>query len=440
MGRLWPTPTCRATTIGVHASLLLSCGLAGCASRFQPDASGDSCTRPAASPVAIVQLPGSPFQAIPTRDGCHVFVSLVGPVEPGDPRRPPVVGAPKGGVAVVDRSRGEPTLVRVLPLEGSPYGMTLTHDGRMLIVASDDRVAFVDATRLIAGSANALLGYLMDAPLAGRAYANVTRDDRWLFVSDESERSITVVDLARARGAGFAPSIVVGRIPVGRAPIALTFSSDDRLLYTTIQEVPASFGWPPVCRAPGSDTARLQAPYPQGAVLVIDVARATREPENAVLGATAAGCNPVRLVTSPGGDVAYVTARTDNVLLAYDTRRLLTDSAHALISRVAVGPSPVGVAVLKEGAWLAVTNSNRFGASGAPPSITIVDAKSLATGAPAIIGTLPTGGFPRELRVTGDGRTLLLTNFDSKTVALIDIPRIVFGAPNPRRPQGHSRQ
>lgn len=117
------------------------------------------------------------------------------------------------------------------------------------------------------------------------------------------------------------------------------------------------------------------------------------------------------------------------MLLAYDTRRLLTDSAHALIGRVAVGPSPVGVTVLKGGAWLAVTNSNRFGASGAPPSITLVDAKNLARGAGAVIGTLPTGAFPRELSVTSDGQTLLLTNFDSKNVALIDVPRI---APNPR--------
>jgi DNA-binding beta-propeller fold protein YncE len=64
-----------------------------------------------------------------------------------------------------------------------------------------------------------------------------------------------------------------------------------------------------------------------------------------------------------------------------------------------------------------------------PPSLTIIDAKNLATGAPAVIGTLPTGAFPRELRVTADERTLLLTNFDSKNVAVIDVPRI---APNPR--------
>lgn len=374
--------------------------------------------------MAILELPGNPFQAIPTSDGCHIFVSLVGPVEPGDPRRPPQPGAPKGGVAVVRRSGGEPSLVGVMPLEGSPYGMTLTHDGQLLIVASDDRVAFIDPARLIAGAPDALLGYLEDAPLAGRVYANVTPDDRWLFLSDESARAISVVDLGKARSSGFAATAVVGQIPVGRAPIALTFSPDYRYLYTTSQEAPAAFGWPAVCRAPGSDTARTPSKYPKGAILVVDVARATRDPAHSVVGAVSAGCNPVRLVTSPRGDVAYVTARTDNVVLAFDTKRILTDTASALIARVPVGDTPVGIAMLNGGARLAVTSSNRFGSANAPQSLTILDARRVANGDAGVVGTLPVGIFPRELSITHDERTLLLTNFGSKTLALIDVARL----------------
>src|SRR5262245_61620140 len=144
------------------------------------------CTQTSMQPVAVIEVPGNPFQGIPTADGCHVFVSLVGPVEPGDPRRLPQLGARKGGIAVVSRVSGEPSLKGVTQLEGSPYGMALTHDGRLLIVRSDDRVAFMDPTLLISGSADAILGYLNDSPMAGRMYANVTPDDRWLFLSDES--------------------------------------------------------------------------------------------------------------------------------------------------------------------------------------------------------------------------------------------------------------
>ena len=383
-----------------------------------------ACAQPATGPVAIIELPGNPFQAIPTSDGCHVFVSLAGPTEPSDPRRPPRPGAPMGGLAVVSRVGGEPSLARVVQLEGSPWGMALTRDDGLLIVASDDRVAFIDPARLIAGSADAILGYLRDAPTAGRFYANVTPDDRWLFLSDESAKAISVVDLAKARASGFDNSAVIGQIPTGQAPIALTFSIDHQLLYTTSQVAPAAYGWPAVCSAPGSEAARQASKYAEGAILVVDVSRATRDPANAVVGAAPAGCNPVRLATSPSGEVAYVSARTDNALLAFDTRRLLTDPSHALMGRVPVGDAPVGVAVLNGGAWIAVTNSNRFGDSNATQNLTIIDAQKIASGAAAVLGTVPAGVFPRELRVTEDQKTLLLTNFGSKNLALIDIARL----------------
>jgi DNA-binding beta-propeller fold protein YncE len=252
---------------------------------------------------------------------------------------------------------------------------------------------------------------------------NLTADDRWLFLSDESTGTISVVDLVKARQTHFHASAVVGQIPVGRAPIALTFSADQRLLYTTSQIVPETYGWPPVCSAPGSDTLRQRVKYAKGAILVIDVARAAQDPGKAVVGAMAAGCNPVRLATSPRGDVAYVNARTDNALLAFDTGKLLTDTANALIARVPVGVNPVGLIVLREGAWVVATNSNRFGDPTIPQSLVVIDAHNLKSDS-AVLGTIPAGIFPRELRVTNDQRTLLLTNFVSKNVAVIDIARM----------------
>ena len=406
----------------VVATLTLIFSVAGCSPLHSSD-QGQPCSRQAHSAVTVVPLPGEPFQAIPTKNGCQIFVSLAGPVEPGDPRRPPRPDAPPGGVALVDRSSGEPRIVRVVTLKGSPYGIVLTHDERTLIVASDDLLAFVDVPKLVSGSANPVLGYLTDAPLAGRFYVNVTRDDRWVFVSDESERSISVIDLRRARASNFAASSVIRRIKTGRAPIALTFSPDDKFLYTTSQEAPSSLNWPAVCRAPGSDTTRFQTKYPQGVVSVLDVQRAITPSQEPLIAQTPAGCNPVRLAISPEGDKAYVTARTDNELLVFDTRKLLSNSGDAP-TRIAVGSTPVGVATLKSGRWIAVTNSNRFGASNAPPSVTIIDAAKISLGRSAIVGTLPTGAFPREMSVTRDHRTLLLTNFDSKTLAVIDIARM----------------
>jgi DNA-binding beta-propeller fold protein YncE len=119
-----------------------------------------------------------------------------------------------------------------------------------------------------------------------------------------------------------------------------------------------------------------------------------------------------------------VSARTDNVLLAFDTRKWLQDPSHALIGRVPVGDAPVGVAVLNDGARVAVTNSNRFGNSNASQYLTIVDAQKIASGEAAVLGIVPAGVFPRELTVTGDQATLLLTNFGSKNLAVIDVARL----------------
>jgi DNA-binding beta-propeller fold protein YncE len=89
-----------------------------------------------------------------------------------------------------------------------------------------------------------------------------------------------------------------------------------------------------------------------------------------------------------------------------------------------VGDAPVGLAVLNDGTRLAVTNSNRFGNSGAVQSLTIIDTMKIRSGADAILGRVPTGVFPRELRVIENQQTLLLTNFGSKTLAVIDISRL----------------
>ena len=413
----------RRTLLAASLSTFIVWSSVSCA-RSPERVTAGRCNQATANPVVTLDLPGRPFQAVPSADGCFVFVSLAGPVEPGDPRRPPEPGAAKGGVALVSREEGSPSLRSVTPLEGSPYGMALTHDGRLLVVAGDDRMAFVDTARLVTSPNDAVVGYLDDAPLAGRIYASITRDDHWLFVSDESSRSISVVNLEKARTSGFDNSSVVGQIPVGRAPIALTFSSDDQLLYTTSQEAPPTSGWPPMCRPPGSEVARQGASFPEGAIIVIDVARATHDPINSVLAMIPAGCNPVRLITSPSGDVAYVSARTDNVVLAFDTRRLLSDPAHARIDRIPVGDGPVGLALLDDGSRLVVTNSNRYGNSDAPQSLTVIDTTKMGAGANAVLGTVPVGVFPRELSVTSDQRTLLLTNFGSKTLAIMDAARL----------------
>jgi hypothetical protein len=57
--------------------------------------------------------------------------------------------------------------------------MTLTHDDKTLIVAANRRVIFIDGPKLIAGRADAVLGYLDEPGVMGRVYANArSQSDR----------------------------------------------------------------------------------------------------------------------------------------------------------------------------------------------------------------------------------------------------------------------
>src|SRR5450759_1566035 len=96
----------------------------------------------------------------------------------------------------------------------------------------DSNIAFIDVAKAMSGKGKAVLGVMTEGVTgAGRIYANVTTDGRILFVSDERTQSITVIDLDKAMADGFRPSAIIGKIPVGQAPIALTFSPNGHLIY-----------------------------------------------------------------------------------------------------------------------------------------------------------------------------------------------------------------
>src|SRR5262249_16280632 len=251
-----------------------------------PAASG-SCAGTLADSIVFVEIPGHPFQVVPSSDGCWFYVS----VNSSGPRS-------RNGVPVLHPKTAVARLVRVIPVDPSPYGMALTGDGALLIVADDEYVVFMDTARMRSGAGDPILGYFSDGEGSGSVYLNRTRDDRTLFVSDEWLQAITVIDLARARQGGFKPDAVVGRIPVGPRPVALTFSLAERYVYTTSQGAAKDWGWSAECFPEGEDPAPPAPTEPAGAVVVVDVERARRDPSNAVVARAPAGCHPVRLALS----------------------------------------------------------------------------------------------------------------------------------------------
>ena len=410
--------------------VLVACGTVGllttASSRLMAQAQATACNQAAPERITFVDVPGHPFTPIPTMDGCWIFVSLSNPKQ-----------GPPSGIGVLHRAGGSISLVRVVATDGGPAGMVLSHDGKVLIGAVDDRIVFLDTARMISGEGEAVLGYFrepeyhgelgeMKVTTPGAVYVNVTSDDRWLFVSDEWAQRITVIDLEKAQSSRFKEVSVVGAIPTGGLPIAVTLSPDGRYLYTTAEAANKKWGWPIECKPEGQDPNKAKAEYPQGAVVVIDVARAKREPAKAVIAKAPSGCSAVRLAISPKGDRAYVTARNADALLAFDTHKLVHDPEHALIGKVPVGRSPVGVEVVDGGRKVVVANSNRFAAGGnEKQNLTVIDTVKIASGPAAVLGVIPAGGFPRELRVTADGQTLLVTNFASNKLELVDLARVL---------------
>lgn len=384
-------------------------------------AQGTACNTPAQQAIVQLDVRGRPFEPVVSPDGCWVLVTVTQSDDANG----------GGAVSVVRRTNGALSVQRTVPIKGNPGGAVLTHDGKLLIVAAGGYVAFLDATRLESGDGDPVLGYLGDGSPLGFIYVNVSADDRYLFAAAERAAAVVVIDLAQTRAGGFGGRGAVAKLDVGNAPISVALSPDGRLLYTTSEAALPAWDWPRTCR-PENPNARGRAPYhPQGAIIVFDVSRVLSDPTHAALSRVAAGCNPVRLVLSPGGDVAYVSARDDNMLEAFDAQRLLTDTAHALVGKVEVGIAPVGVAVVDSGARVVVTSSNRFGGAASDQQpLTIVDAARLRAGAPAVLGTIPAGAFPRELRVAPNGQTLFVTNFASRTLEMIDLARVRLDAPH----------
>lgn len=347
------------------------------------------CNKPASDPVSYVPVPGHPFAAIPTADGCNIFVSLT--------------DAKASHLLVLKRDDGAVTALHDLGVSGQLTGMALSPDGRFLAAANGAGVTLFQTDRLIAGDEKPL-GYLNDRRGAGSIYAGFSPDQHLLFVSDERNQAITVYDFAGLfAGKGAQP---VGEIHTGDAPVGLAFSRDGKLLYST-SEVASPTGR---C---SEGNGRAHGP---GAIMVIDVAKAATAPSEALVRRADAGCSPVRVALSPDGARAYVTARGQNQLLVFDTAKL-QGGGDAMVAQIPVGSSPIGVTATNDKIF--VTNSNRFG-GGENQSISVVDAQNLS----APQANLPAGGFPRELKLTADGNTLLVTNFASGTVELVDMGRL----------------
>ena len=150
---------------------------------------------------------------------------------------------------------------------------------------------------------------------------------------------------------------------------------------------------------------------------MISVAKAEASPNtSAILSTVAAGCSPVRMAETASNATLWVAVRGDNRVLAFSTALLESSPSAALLGYADTGgTAPVGITLFHSDQLLAVANSNRFNTGTA--NATILSAYSPA--APAVLTTIPTGLFPREVTLAPDASTLYLTNYSSSTLQVI---------------------
>jgi DNA-binding beta-propeller fold protein YncE len=385
---MWRERVC-AVVVGLLVTGCLSCGgpqPTGVRARAGRTCSSAIAPAPTATGVdtTMVTISGSPFGVAATRDGGWVFVAT---------DRGLTAYAVDGHLL---RQTGE---VRVA---GSPAGVAVTGDGRHVLVAAGHSLVVVDAERAETNAGDAVVAALESSDNDGATGVAVSRDDRFAFVTFEKTGRLAVFNL-RATADGPVAGGLVGTVTLGIAPVGVAVSHDGRWLYVTSQS-----------RAAGSATSTT------GSLSVLDLSRATTDPAHAVVATVDAGCSPVRVVASFDGKTVWVSARGSNAVIAFWADKLRTDPAHAQAATIGVGAEPAGLAIVGHDRWVIVADSNRSSpTSGA--NLAILDIQAALDQQNALLGYAPAGAFPREIASLPNRDTVVVTNYNSQQVEVVDL-------------------
>jgi DNA-binding beta-propeller fold protein YncE len=333
---------------------------------------------PSTAPVRQTSLPAHPFGVAPIGDGAHALVSLTG------------TGA--AAIAIVNTTDSAPRVERTVELPTGTFvvGIAISSNHQLALVTDYRGAAVIDLTRLLHGARSPVVGQLGHDPGSETIEVALSQDDRYAFVSNESDSEIAVYNLARAMQHGFtAAGVEVGDIPIGPYPVGLALAPNGRELYAV-------------------NEGKYNNP---GSLVVINVARAEKNPATAITHRVAAGCHPGRVVLSANGRIAWVAARGSDTVLSFDTGNM------TLRSVTRVGSAPVGLLLVDHDRTLLVANSNRFSPTHAAGSVSVV-----STAKPSLTATISAKSFPREFGYLPGRHEVLLTNYTSDTLESFATP------------------
>jgi DNA-binding beta-propeller fold protein YncE len=287
-------------------------------------------------------------------------------------------------------------------------GMTLTRNGKYLLIAMGNGVQVEDVGEIEAGAANPAVGTLtVTHATAGRAVQVVlSPDQRYAFVSLQYANVVGVFKLGNSASTGNGSSVsFVGSVNVGAQPVGLAVTS--QWLYVT------NFG--------------DQCPTASGGhghLTVLSLSAVEHDPtsRSAVKSTVDAGCNPARILLSPDGTV-WVTTRQSNDVLGFSASRLVNKPTQALIRKIAVGQQPIGIALVKNGTRIVVAD-NAMNVASSQSTVAVLDASKALAGKPSLLGYIQSGLYPREMAVSKDGRYLYVTDGGGGEIQVIDLSKV----------------
>lgn len=395
---------------------------------YQPSQANSLAIRiPQPSPVQQqIPLPGYPFAAITTPNGRYVFVSMSGAYN---------------GIAVIRQNATFASFEQIIPTCGGSRGLAMTSDGNYLLAAvangpscPSGGVQFINVPKAIAGDPSAAMGTVPTDPSAIEVALSV--DNSLVFVSNEYARNVSVINFKKALASGQSANSIIGKIPADDAVVGLAVSSNNRYLYITSElALPTRpFYNPTSClnqaaSAPQAPCTIVYNKAPFGTLTVADISKARTNPANSVVAVIPAGCGTTRVSLSNNDEIAWVSARGGNSLLAFDARKIRIDPTHALLSTTPVGSNPDGIQTYRNNRFIAVANTNRFEGQcfGKGGTVSILD-YSMALrgdGGAATVGFFNTGIFPRQWAASPNGRWLYLTELLSSNLAIFPVSSMV---------------
>jgi DNA-binding beta-propeller fold protein YncE len=114
----------------------------------------------------------------------------------------------------------------------------------------------------------------------------------------------------------------------------------------------------------------------------------------------------------------YVTARESDALLAFSAKALITHPAGALRQDISVGEAPVGLALVNHDGGLVVADSN--GSNGARNVSSLAVVAVGKGGRMDLTGYIRSGRLPGDMTTSPDGRVLLVTNYASSQLEVVN--------------------